>query len=354
MAKVKSNEEFFSSFGGETEEVVNEVQETENEEVEVSEDEVEEEVEDQVELEDSEEESEVEVEVEDEVVNESEEEEVTEDEDGILLDNEELESAEEANIETVSKELGFEGVTSKADFINKYNEAIEKARGDAFAGIPDSLKEAVAFAKEGGDFMSILSEASNDYDSMSNAELVRASAERYFTEDGVLDEEGLQEWFESKSKAEINMNGDQIRNQLKQEQGAKIAQIKEKAEREKSASRVELKKHIDSLQSIGGVKVRTSDREKLYNDTVTGLAMEEMFYENGKISERKLAENLFRIRSFDKAIALAKNSSKTDGKREVISKATNSQIKRPATKPAAEKIKVNPMDVFFDTVKNRK
>jgi hypothetical protein len=274
------------------------------------------------------------------------------DDDGITFEDD---IDEDPKFNDLAKELGWEGVSSKEKFLEKYNESVSKAKEDAFEGVPDNLKEAVALAKEGGDYMSILETTSVNYDEFSNDELVKANAEKYFkSEDGKIDRDALEDWFESKGKAEINMMGDQIRTSLKLEQKQKVEGIKQQTAREKEESQRALKAHIDSLSVVGGVKLRSSDKEKMFKDTVSGLAMEELFYENGKVSEKKLAENLFKIRSFDKAIKLAKSASTNDGKRQVLSKATNSTVRKPATKPRAETKKVSHLDNFYEMLKQKK
>lgn len=364
MAKAKTPEEFFASFDAE-ENVTPKVEDVKDveQELEFSDDE-EEVVEETASEEDGQEEDQsteesVEEEEEKESDDDGEEEvedtsdEESEEDDGIVFEDEEQEGG--LDVSSLSAELGFEGVTTKDELVTKYKEALELAKEDALAGLPDELKEAISFAKEGGDYLQILDATSMNYDEVSNSELVKASAEKYFkNDDGSVDTESLQEWLEGKSKAELNMMGDQIRNQMKAEQKLKINEIKEKALKQKEESRKQLKSHIDSLSTIGGVKLKNSDKEKLFNDTVAGHAMEELFYDGGRISEKKLAENLFKIRNFDKAISLAKASSKTEGKREVLQKVTNSNVKKPSKKPTPEKKVVDPMEVFFQQAKNRK
>lgn len=361
MSKVKSPEDFFNSlstdieerdkaFDSEEVETGTEVEDTTVEEEIELEDEV-----DEVEEETETEEEDVEIEETDEE-SESEEEEAEEaeqeDEEGLLEFEEE---APEEDVSSVAKELGFEGVKSAKDLKDKFEQKLKEAQEDAFEGIPDNLREAVRFAKEGGDFMAILDVTSADYDKIPNKDLVAASVEKYFTlEDGTIDEEGLQEWMDGKSKAEIAMMGDQIRQQAKSEQSAKIDAIKRSAAAEKEKSNKLLKESLERIDAIGGVKIKQSDKDELYSDTVSGQAMEELFYENGKISQRKLAENLFKVRKFDKAIAIAKNSAKTEGKREVLAKATNSTVKKKGSAPKAEVKKQSPMDMFYDMVTKRK
>lgn len=367
MAKVKTPEEFFSDFTSkekvENPENVDATLELESEELESASEE--EEIQEEVELEDEEdakdgnedaENSEEEgIEEEPEEVEESEDQagENDEDVDGITFADDEEE--EDPDVSKAAEALGFEGVKTKDQLLDKYKKDLERAKEDALEGIPDNLKEAVQFAKDGGDFMEMLDATAIDYDKVSNRDLVEAQVQKYFLdEDGKLDREALEDWFESEGKAKINMRADQIRNEQKRDQQVKIQMIKDKAQKERERLNSELKSELEKIDQIGGVKLSPSQKESMYRDTVSGQAMEELFYENGRISNKKLAQNLFKVRMFEKAIQVAKTSAKNDGKREVIAKATNAKVKRPSEKPVAKVKKVDPLDQFFEIVKNRK
>lgn len=295
---------------------------------------------------------------------ESEKEEVTEDgaeeqeevdEDGIIFAEDEQEVEEEPDYSKVALDLGFEGVKNKEQLVSKYQEDLQKAKEDALDGLPDNLKEAVKFAKEGGDFMAMLEVSSIDYDKVSNLDLIEAKYHKYFLdEDGKFDKESFNDWIEQEGKAKINMLADQIREQEKSFQRAKLDSVREKARLEKERLNSELKTELSRIDSIGGVKLTQAQKDKMYNDTVSGIAMEELFYEGGKISNKKLAENLFKVRMFEKAIHIAKTGAKNEGKREVINKATNANVQRRADRPKAEIKKISPMDQFFEHIKNKK
>lgn len=360
MAKVQTPEDFFNSLSTDietrdqeietgTEVELEEEKELVDEDVDLEDEEIEEETEQEEDVETEESEAD---DTEEEEVEETEQ--IDEDEEDEVLEFEEDES-EDIDTASIAKQLGWEDVKDSKSFVDKYKQEIEKAKKDAFEGLPDNLKEAVEFAKEGGDFMAILDATSVNYDEVSSKDLVRANAEKYFkNEDGSIDDEALEEWLDTKSNAEVLMMGDQIRNQLKADRDVKVAQIKQRSAEEKAKSNRLLKEEIEKIDTIAGVKLRQSDKESLYNDTVSGMAMEELFYENGKLSQSKLAQNLFKVRKFDKAIALAKATSKNEGKREVISKATNSTVKKTGQAPKPEIKKQSPMDMFYEMVSKKR
>lgn len=284
-----------------------------------------------------------------------EQEEVTEDEDGIVFADDEQEVIEEPDFSKVALELGFEGIKNKEQLVNRYKQDLEKAKEDALEGIPENLKEAIKFAREGGDPMAILEVSSIDYDKVSNLDLIEAKYHKYFLdENGQFDKDSFNDWIEQEGKAKINMLADQIREQEKSFQQAKLQSVRDRAKAEKEKLNAELKAELNRIDAIGGVKLTQAQKDKMYNDTVTGVAMEELFYEGGKISNKKLAENLFKVRMFEKAIHIAKTGAKNEGKREVISKATNAKVQRRAEAPKAEIKKVSPMDQFFEHIKNKK
>lgn len=358
MAKLQTNEEFFASFGVEdklTTPIPN-VEDVEQElEIESDDNEIVEDDQEVVEEDDSNEESQVDEEIEEEVEQSA----GDENDDGIVFEDDTVEEEVEKSVDfsSLAKEFGIEGeITDKTKLIESYKQSLAKAKEDALQGVPDDLKEAIEFAKEGGDFLSYLGVKSANYDEVSNTELVEVSMEKYFKgEDGKVDQEALNEWLDSKSQAEINMMGDQLRNSLKVEQEAKLNNLRNNAKTQKMESDRKLKEHINSLNVIGGVKLKQSDKDNLYNDAVTGLATKELFYgSDGRLSQAKLAENLFKVRMFDKAIQLAKTSASNDGKRTVLKAATNTNVNRKSSAPKAEIKKTNPMDVFWDQITKKK
>lgn len=371
MAKFKDANDYFDSLENELEnetpnisdkdvedidDLLNEEEDKEEKESEVeldTEEDVEEEAEDEEpseeEKEDVEEDDDIEVEKE-----EGEEKVSEEDDDGIVFEDEEVVEGQ-ISYESLATEMGFENVSDKKSFIESYKLSLEKAKEDALGDVPKDLKEAVAFAKEGGDYQAFLNVASSNYDEVSNEELVELSMEKYFKgEDGKVDVESLREFMDSKSSAEINMMGDQLRDKLKAEQKFKLEKIRNDASREKAESDRKLKEYIDSTKSIGGVRLKDSDKESLYNDAVTGEAVRELFYDEGKLSQKKVVEALFMKRNFEKAIALAKTSSKQEGKRQVLKGATNSTVKRRSQKPEPKVKKESPIDSVMNYFKERK
>jgi len=210
-----------------------------------------------------------------------------EESDGIVFEDDV--TIEEPDYAFLGKELGFEEVKNKEQFLERYKKDVSKAKEDALEGIPDALKQAVSFAKEGGDYMALIDATSIDYDKVSNRELVESVNAKYFQdEDGNFDKEAFNDWLDSEGKAKTSMMADQIRGELKRDQSSKVNAIRDRAFKEKEKMNAELKVELDKIDAIGGVKLSSVQKETMYRDTVSGQAMEEMFYENGKISNKKL------------------------------------------------------------------
>ena len=70
-------------------------------------------------------------------------------EEGIVFADDEPEIVEDVDYSKLAVELGFEGVKNKDQLLQKYNSDLEKAKEDALSGLPENLKEAINFAKEG-------------------------------------------------------------------------------------------------------------------------------------------------------------------------------------------------------------
>lgn len=231
-------------------------------------------------------------------------------------------------LKSLSNDLGFGEIKSKEEFLEKAKalQQLQELQKD----VPSELAEALKVAKDGGDYREFLQISSVDYDSYSNKELVEASMEKYFKrEDGSVDEDALLDYVESKSPAEINMLGDQVRDSLKAKQSQKKAAFEQSIANKKAQENQKIKSYLDKVNSIAGVKLTSVDKEVLMSEISSGSIMDKISKnEQGETDAQKLVENMFKIKYFDKVLNIAKTKSANQGKKEVIKKLTNSNVSK--------------------------
>lgn len=350
---VKSQEDFFKSMVEDLEgsEAVQET--TTEEEYEESEESEEElvEIEDAGEDVSGEEEDEA---SEDEEVSE-EEIEVEEVEDVLSFEDDEKPVSED--LTELAKELGFETVKSKSEVLEEIKRL--KELKELQKEVPEDLSEAISIAKKGGNYLEYLGLAKVNYDEYSNRDLVEASMEKYYIvtdEKGnqVVDEDSLAEFMDSKSPQEINMLGDNIRENLKRKQDEAKQSFIRQQEAKVNERNSKIKSVLDSTSVIAGVKISDPEKQTLYRDIIQSDLSGAIFKgEDGNVSPQKLVENYFKIKYFDKVLQVAKNKSVTDGKKDVIKRLTNSNIKtaKKSTAPVKGNQPVSALDSYLQQLK---
>lgn len=277
----------------------------------------------------------------------------TEIEEDVLVFEDEASSSDlSEDLLKIGNDLGFGEIKSKDEFVKKVNEL--KAFQELSKGLPAELVEAMDVAKKGGDFKEYLGISTVNYDEYSNRELVEASMEKYFLrEDGSIDEDRLVEFVDSKSPEEINMMGDQVRETLKMKQYQKKEAYKQQMLAKKQEVDSKLKSYISSLNSVAGVKVSDAEKDALFREISSGEIYKASFTdESGNRSPEKEVQNYFKIKYFDKILQLAKSNSAKEGKKEVIKKLTNSNVKnkKPSTKIAGNQNTVSGLDLYLKSL----
>ena len=355
----KSQEDFFKSMvedieGGSSSKVVKQTQEPEYEETEESEDDI---FEGDNEGEDESDEVEAEVDSDQEDQEEGSEEEVIEEETEDLLSFEKEESPVSEDLTELAKELGFESVKSKGEVIEEIKRL--KELKELQKDVPEDLSEAIKLAKQGGNYLEYLGVATVNYDEYSNRDLVEASMEKYYivtdaAGQKVIDEDALAEFMDSKSPQEINMLGDNIRDTLKGKQESAKAIYRREAEAKVQEKNSQIKSVLDSVSSIAGVKISDPEKQTLYRDIIQSDLSGAIFKgEDGKANPQKIVENYFKIKYFDKVLQVAKSKSATDGKKDVIKRLTNSNVKttKKSTSPVSGNKTVSALDSYLQQLK---
>lgn len=274
-----------------------------------------------------------------------------------LLSFEKEEDPISQDLTELAKELGFESVKSKGEVLEEIKRL--KELKELNKDVPEDLAEAIKLSKQGGNYLEYLGLASVNYDEYANRDLVEASMEKYYivtdsAGNKVVDEDALAEFMDSKSPQEINMLGDNIRDTLKRKQDDAKAIFKRDAEAKVQEKNSKIKSVLDATTSIAGVKISDPEKQTLYRDIIQSDLSGAIFKgADGNTDPAKLVENYFKIKYFDKVLQVAKSKASTDGKKDVIKKLTNSNIRtdKRSTSPVRGNQTTSALDSYLQQLK---
>lgn len=257
-------------------------------------------------------------------------------------------STPEFDFSTLVKDLGIEAKT-KEEFVAKYKEAISKE--DPLKGLPDNLKKAVDFAKQGGDFLQMLKISQIDYSQIDPITIYENNVYQQ-----IKDREKAKEYLESLSHLAKEIEGQKLKNQyiqwqesqeriMKQELEAKASQeLTKKLENERR-----LRDTVNKVDNIEGFRIKPAEKEQFVREVVDGTLSKELFFnERGEYDYEKMMKVRFLAKNFD---AIKKHFSKqveTATKRAVIEPLTNAELQTGSQIPTAQKQEFsNPLDAWI-------
>lgn len=226
------------------------------------------------------------------------------------------------------KSLGFDGVKSKDEFIEKV--AALKSQADKADAVfaNDALREANEISKQGGDWKEYLGIASQDYDAIPDNDLLKwgLSADLNTPEEI---EEAIEDMTESQKKREVN----RLRKELKANQEIQKQTIVEGAKRAKQQYDSSLKEAMNSISAIDKVKVKDTAKQKVlseltsFNEKTRATEFQHKYFlnEDGTVNFEKQAQSALKLALFDKVVAIAAQKGKSEAKKEVISHLSNVQ-----------------------------
>ena len=242
--------------------------------------------------------------------------------------------ASELNLEASSKDELIEKLKTKLNDGKSndevYNEVLE--------GLPKDLVDAVKLAKDGGDYKTLMEVSNADYNQVSDEALYGNMIEQYFTDaEGNFNETGLQEHLDSLSENELRIKAGEIRSSLiAQQEIAKQNVLREQTEK-KTRAQAGIKKALESFEDVNGFKARPDDKKAIYDSVVNDTLIKDLFFgDDGSVDYSKVSEAMFKINNFDKITNFLVTKSKNDGKRAIVQKMTNPEVKVPG-KPVAAK-----------------
>lgn len=270
------------------------------------------------------------------------------------------ETAPAFDLTSFFKEAGIEAKT-KEEFVAKYKETISKQTEDPFKGLPDNLRKAVDFAKQGGDFLQMLKINQIDYSQIDPVVLYEQSVKSQ-----IKDQAKAKEYLDSMSPLAKEMEGERLKNQSIQWQQSQEAQIlndlQAKATQElvrKAENETRLRETVSKVDNIDGFKVKQGEKDKFIKEVLDGSLSKELFMdEKGNFDYNKMLKVRFLTKNFDAIKKHYGSKIATQTKREVIEGLTNSELQTSAERPnsGAENKSTNPLDGWMknEAEKNRK
>lgn len=239
----------------------------------------------------------------------------------------------------------------KDNFKNK-DEVISEYLGS----LPKELVEVIDFSLNGGDYKSMLQVNSIDYDSVSDEDLYISHYSQFFTDkDGVLDEEGFQNFLDSKSDADIRIDASTLRDSYKSSQSEAKNKIL-KSRQDKFQNDIKgISDALDKFSDVSGFKVSNSFKESTLKSAKSDSLFKDMFYTSGSLDYEKLVQNKFKIDNFDKITNFLANRVKNDTKRDVINSMSNVDVSTSQSAINVSEPSKNPLkDAQMSWIKNLK
>lgn len=258
------------------------------------------------------------------------------------------------------KDTGIDAKT-KEEFVAKYKETISKQSEDPLKGLPDNLRKAVDFAKQGGDFLQMLKINQIDYSQIDPVVLYEQSVKSQ-----IKDQVKAKEYLDSVSPLAKEIEGERLKNQSIQWQQSQealmLGELQSKATQElvkKAENETRLRETVSKVDNIDGFKVKQGEKDKFIKEVLDGSLTKELFMdEKGNFDYNKMFKARFLIKNFDAIKKHYGSKITTQTKREVIEGLTNAELQTSAERPNsnAENKSTNPLDGWMkmEAEKNRK
>lgn len=263
----------------------------------------------------------------------------------------------DVDFSAVSKALGIEG-TSLDDITNEYTSLQTKVKEyeEKLSKVDDSspyANEDIAkmneIAQNGGDYQAYLNTSQVDYDLIEDGYLLQHEFGQLFGEDT----QGLQDYLGDMNPADAKVKAAEVRNRLKGEQQAQMAQIQRDAAEKKAKVDADIRGALDSTSEMYGVKVTPGMKKDLYNNVTTQGFMNSIFYnKDGSFNPKGVVEAAFLIGNIKDIMKHNMTKYVNQGKGEVFREASNPKLSNNGQYVApTEKAVVHPVDGFIDSLK---
>jgi hypothetical protein len=233
------------------------------------------------------------------------------------------------DFESFVKDTGIEA-KSRDEFKTKVKELTSKE--DPLKGVPENLRKAVEFAKNGGDALQYLKISQVDYSQIDPAVLF---------ENQILstvgDKAKAQEYLDSLSPLAKEIEGEKLKQQYIQLQAQQEAQLRaeldantKKELQRKAENEERLRSTLNKVEDVAGFKVKPSQKDKFLKDVTEGNLTKKLFFnEKGEYDYDKMFRIAFLAENFDSIQKYYKGKVKNETTRQIINEISNPTIERP-------------------------
>jgi len=238
------------------------------------------------------------------------------------------EDAAEFDYKSLASEVGFEA-TGKEDFVQKINDMKAKAEvPDPLEKLPTKLKKAIEIASQDGNYMEYLQITDVDYNAYKNIDLVTNDyAQMLIDANGVVDEDRLNAVMDSMTDADIDRRGLELKQTLGQRQAQIAANIEADASRNREIATRELKSVLEGFNEYRGFKYGPTHKKQIFDGVSSGDMIGQMFHgSDGKIDQAKVVKAFANHLFGDKQHEFTKQQSATKATKKVLDKLSNKQI----------------------------
>jgi len=260
------------------------------------------------------------------------------------------------------KDIGFE--ESEPEKVKQRIKELT-SKPSELEGLPEPLKKAIEFAKQGADYLSYLKINSVDYGKL---DPVQVYEQKLFADvkemNPTATPEQLNEAFSdelSKTSQVVKyQQGKLIRDQYvayqrQQEQEYDRAVQSEQATKvaKKAEADAKLIATVEGLSEIGGLKLKANHKQDMVDAIRTGRMQKELFFnEKGEYDYKNMAEVYFLKKNLPKILDHIGKTTQTKAKKEILDDLQNAQIKVGSEKPNVAEEKRSQQEIYLSTLRS--
>lgn len=239
-----------------------------------------------------------------------------------------------------------------------------KSKPSELEGLPEPLKKAIDFAKQGADYLSYLKINSVDYGKL---DPVQVYEQKLFADVKEMNPNATPEQLNEAFSDELSktsqvvkyQQGKLIRDQYvayQRQQEQEYERAVQSEMQAKAAKKAEadskLIATVEGLSEIGGLKLKANHKQDMVEAIRTGRMQKELFFnEKGEYDYKNMAEVYFLKKNLDKILNHISKTTQTKAKKEVLDDLQNAQIKVSSEKPEVKEEKRTAQEIYLDTLR---
>ena len=250
------------------------------------------------------------------------------------------------SLQEISKALGIEGYNDEAVVMDELKSVINSKKEletkiqqleseSPFAS--DEMAKANEIMKNGGDWRTFLQVSDVNYDSVDDNTMLMEG----WLIDALGSKEDAENHLETMTDSDKKLKANSIRANLKQGQEQQKLEIQKKANERKQHIDGGIKKQLDGISNMYGVKISSLDKKQMFNSlTSEGGLMNQIFYNKDKsLNFKGMVEAAFVLNNMKKIVKQNVMNAKNQGVKSVMNEVSNANLdqrKGTAVKPSTE------------------